>query len=226
MATTLGTARTELRTRLGESSANEWSDATLLSYISRAEVWLANLIGRIPNSGRLKYQETKTLSANATTIAYSTLTKRFAGISAIYMVLPGDGLWTPPLTRIDPGQSWAFRGPTLSTVAGLAVPGYYLQDENFVFYPPSTQARDMVINYRYLPASGKSSSGDLETPDDYIDALITRAAHFALADAGETNASFENEYASLVGEIEEYEIMRSSEGMGESIKRQSSITLT
>lgn len=225
MATTLGTARTQLRTRLGESAANEWADDTLLTYIQRAEVWLANLIGRIPNSGRFRYKESMTLSANSDTIATTGLTKRFGGIRTLYMILPG-GFYSNPLVRIDETEEDLYRGSTLyNTASGNTVPAYLLRDPNVVFIPIATEARTIVFDYRYLPTAGKAAGADLETPDDYLDALITRAVHFALADVGEANGSFENEHAAVIDEITYYEVERSREGAGDSVRSTSTISL-
>jgi len=224
MATTLGQIVTDMRTRLGESTPNEWTDAQLLAYVRMAEIWMANLVGRPPYSNRFRYQESFTIAANTTDYALSGLTKRFAGVRSMFMLLPG-GYHSDNLTEIDEAMQNRWQGSTLFTWGGLVVPGYLLRDTNLVFLPKASASRTIQIVYRWLPAANKTSSDNLDTPEDYNDLLTERALHYALADVGEKNTSFEEEYAVRIGEVEMYEIARSHESGGERVVSRSPITM-
>lgn len=224
MAITLTTAMTDLRTRLGEASAAEWADATLLSYIRQAEFWLAAAIARHPNSGRFRYEDQKTLAVSATSIPISGLTKTFSAIRWISLLLP-NGYWSDPIPLIDEMDSPAARLSPQVQQGGLVASGYLIRDPNIIIYPSSSSERTFLINYRYQPAPNKAGSADLETPDEYLPMLLTRASHFALADAGQSNTSFDEEAAALLDEINYYESQRSQEGAGESVAMRSGISL-
>lgn len=198
---TVATVLAKLRIRLDETSANEWTDAQLISYIADAEQWLAAKLGMLVGSGRFRYRDTIALSASTETYALTSLTKRFAEVIEVQM------LWQSvyiDLPRLHDGDDALAR--SLSTyVPGNVVPHYCLFAETIKFLPVSSEARTIYLNYRYLP-SIKTASGDtLETPQDWDHLLVLRAAHFANADAGQVNTSFDEEYASLIAELEERE---------------------
>ena len=216
MGTTYSTLLSQVRTRLGETSALEWTDATLINYISRAEVWLARMLAKIRNSGRFQYQEQETLASGSSVILWSAMTKRFDVVRKIEMLLPG-GWWSDPLTEIYEMQENQWTGPTTATYGGLVVPGYIVREPDFIFLPIANEARTLRFTYNWLPATGKTSVSTADTPVDYDDMLELRAIHFALADVGETNKSFEDEYSSRIAEIEEIECMRSHGGGGERV---------
>ena len=77
MSTLFSTLISQMRTRLGEATAAEWTDAQLLNYLSAAEVWEARFLAKLRNSGRFQYQEQLTLASATSNILWSALTKRF-----------------------------------------------------------------------------------------------------------------------------------------------------
>ncbi len=205
-----------LRDRLDEGTANEWTDADLYGYLSMAERWLAGFLGGIRGSGRFRYTENQTLPASTETIALSGLTKAFDRLVSIEMQVSGGG-WVPLEPMVD-GEDHLYRSPTNVTVSGDVVPYYRLQDDSFVFLPVASSARTLKYQYLWVPAAKTSGASTVETPVKYDDLLVLRAAHFALADAGEKDTSFDEEYASRIAEVEDYECNRSSWGRGERIK--------
>jgi len=223
--TTIGDIVTQMRVRLGESTPNEWTDAQLQTYARNAEQWMANFLGKMPFSGRFKYRESFVIPADTTDVALSSLTKRFAGLRNIFMLLPG-GYLSDSLTEIDELQENRWTGSTLFTWGGLVVPGYMIRDTNLRFLPKASGTRTIYIVYRWLPALAKASGTNLDTPEDYNDDIVARALHFALADVGEKNTSFEEEYSARLGEIEMIEIARSHESGGERVQARSPITFT
>lgn len=216
MATTFAQIITQLRTRLGETNPSEWSDPQLLRYSTTAEVWLARNLAKIRNSGRFQYQENLPLTSGSTTIAWSSLTKRFDVVRKIEQLMPS-GYWSCPLPEIPEMQENLWTGYTPSQYSSETISGYLVREPNFVILPSALGDRTLRFTYNWLPATGKDTSSTLDTPVDYDDLLVCRALHFALADVGEANKQFEDEYSGRIAELEEIEVMRSHGGGGERV---------
>ena len=198
---TVATVLSNLRIRLDETSANEWTDAQLITYISDAEQWLADRMGRFVGSGRFRYRDTIALTGTSETYALSSLTKRFAEVIEIQQLWQGEYIDLPYLHDGDDG-----RARSLSLyVPGSVIPHYTLFGDELKFLPVSTEARTLYLLYRYLPTVKTASGETLETPQDYDNLLVTRAAHFANSDAGQVNTAFDDEYSSLIAELEDRE---------------------
>lgn len=223
MGTGYSTLLSELRTRVNEASANEWTDPQLLRHISRGEIWESRFLGKIKRSGRFQYVENKTLAASTSDYALSGLTKAFDGLRFVEMELPG-GYWQP-CPPIDEAQEHLWRTPSSSYVSGTVVPGYILRDETMSFLPVATSARTLKFTYRWVPAAKTSSSDTAETPASYDDVLVLRALYDALADEGTRDDAFEMKYAARLAEIEEIEGSRWNEGQSERVKMVSSSAL-
>jgi len=217
----LSTVLSSLRTRLDETSANEWTDAQLIGYIAEAEQWLADKMGRLTGSGRFRYRDTIALTGSSETYALSSLTKRFAEVIEIQMLWQGEYLDLPYMHDGDDGR---LRSLSLY-VPGQVVPHYSLFDDNLKFLPVSTEGRTLYLLYRYLPAVKTASGDTLDTPQDYDNLLVVRAAHFANSDAGQANTAFEDEYASLIAELEEREQGRAYGARQEVVKPSSARSL-
>lgn len=192
---------TPLRVRLGEATARQWADVgQLVNYVSDADFWLVDLIGKLPGSGKFIYTQTFTLPASSETYNLSSLTKKFAEMREIGMSFP-NGVYAP-LDTMQDSDEFMWRGPQNWTPGGLVRPVYRLLDEAIQFLPIAAADRTMRITYRWRATPKTAVNDSMESPQEEIAALITRALHFALADARETNTAFEQEHAVLVGEIE------------------------
>lgn len=211
---TVSTVLSKLRTRLDETSANEWTDAQLISYIADAEQWLAARLGMLPGSGRFRYRDTISLGASTETYALASLTKRFAEVIEMQMLWQSVYIDVPYL---HDGDDAAAR--SMSTyVPGRVVPHYKLYGETLQFLPVSSEARTLYLTYRYLPSFKTSSGESLETPQDWDHLLVLRAAHFANSDAGQVNTAFDEEYAALVAEMEDREAGRAYGSSKETVR--------
>ena len=198
---TVSTVLANLRTRLDETSASEWTDAQLITYLSNGEQWLADRIGRLIGSGRFRYRDTITLGGSAETYALTSLTKRFAEVIEIQQLWQGEYIDLPFLHDGDDG-----RARSLSLyVPGSVIPHYSIFNDELKFLPVSTEARTIYLLYRYLPSFKTTSGETLETPQDWDHLLVLRAAHFANSAAGQVNTAFDDEYASLLAELEDRE---------------------
>lgn len=216
-------ALTPLRVRLQETAARQWTDAQVISYISMADKWLVNFIGKLPGSGKFIYTQTFTLTANSETYNLSSLTKLFAEMKEIGMQFP-NGTYAQLETMQD-SQEFMWRGPNQWTPGGLVRPAYRLLDETIQFLPIAAADRAMRITYRWKAGAKTASSDALESPQDEIDVLLTRALHFALADARETNTAFEQEHAALLSEVEDRWCGRQYGSNTETVKRRASPVL-
>lgn len=217
---TVSSVASTIRTRLQETTASQWSDAQIIYQIAAAEQWLADLIGKFPGSGKYRYTETFTLTANAETYTLSSLTKPFAEMLEIGMQYPS-GVFSP-LATMEDAQEFTWRGPQNWNPGGFVRPAYRLLDDTIQFLPKSESDRTMRITYRFLPTVKTSSGDTLETPqrEDYV--LITRVLHFLLGDAREKNMAFEEEHASMLAELEARWCGRQYGSNTETVKRRAS----
>lgn len=211
---TVSTVLANLRTRLDETSANEWTDAQLIGYIADAEQWLASRLGKLVGSGRFRYRDTISLSASTETYALSSLTKRFAEVIEIQMLWQNQYIDLPCLHDGDDGM---LRSAS-TVVPASVIPHYAIFADTLKFLPVSSEARTLYLLYRYLPSFKTSSGESLETPQDWDHLLVLRAAHFANSDAGQVNTSFDEEYAALVAEMEDREAGRAFGSRKETVR--------
>lgn len=197
---TVADAELRLRVRIDETTARKWSSAQLVYYISDAQQYWTDRLGKIKGSGRFRYRDTWTQSASTETKALSALTKTFAEVIEIAMTV--GNLWVP-LQILRDGDDSLCRNVGLGN--GNVVPAYTIRGEEIVLLPTSTATRAMAIVYRWKSAPTTSTATTLDLPDEFLTDLVSRAAHFALADAGLKNAPFEEEYAARIAEIEDGE---------------------
>jgi len=221
---TVSSVVTKLRTRLGEASEHEFDDGDqLVPYVALAEQWLAQFLGRLRGSGYFRHRQTFSLSASTETYALSSLAKTFAELVELTMQADG-GYWNPVPVLRD-GDEFLVRNQSIGAPSGLVLPAARLLHESIQFLPTSTSARTFGIVFRYLPSLKTSGSESLETPAalDYV--LVLRAQHFALADEGATNTSFDEEYAGTLAEIEDQYAGRQFGASTETIRRKASVGL-
>ncbi len=193
---TIATLVTAARYRLDELSAHEWDDDNqLIPYINKAEIWVGELIGKLPGCGLFKYRDTSSLTAGTTTIALSSLTKAFAEMRRIE--LQHDGTYWVNLAQMDEEDESRLRNAAIS-ISGDVIPKWRLFDTNIEFLPALSTTRTVGISYRWVPAV--KTSGTIETPALEDDLIVLRAAHFAMADRRETNSAFDVEYGSRIAE--------------------------
>lgn len=193
---TIATLTTTLRYRLDELSAHEWDDVEQLApYINKAEIWVGELIGKLPGCGLFRYRDTASLTAGLTTIALSSLTKAFAEMREVQ--LQYDGTYWTTLAPMDEEDETSLRNAALSS-SGFVIPRWRLFDTNVQFLPALTTTRTVAFSYRWVPAV--KASGTIETPAIEDDLIVLRAAHFAMSDRREANQSFDTEYAVRVAE--------------------------
>lgn len=202
MSTTISTVLADMRVRLDEPTADKWTDDQLIYYIAEAEQWLANYLRTLVGSGRFRYRESFSLPADTETYALSSLTKRFIEVISLQINWQNEYIDLLPLRDGDDG---IVRGVINSVPGGIVVPRYTIWAETFKFLPLSSSARTIFALYEWLPSIKSTSGQTLETPADYDPYLITRAAHFALADAGVVNKPFEDEHSDLIAHIERME---------------------
>lgn len=228
MGTSYANLVSYVRDDLRESTADEWTDAQLARYISRAEQWFARFLSSLRNSGRFLYEEQFTLAASTETYDTSGLTKGdgsaglFTGIRRIDMLV-GQNVWQPCLP-IREGEEHFFRYPTTQPAQPWAVPGYYLRDALIVFLPTVSAARTLRINYSWVPVT-KTTAGTAETPAEYDDILIKRAVYDALGTTGESETTFVEKYAMRLAEVESWECDRVNTGTSTTIKNVTSRNL-
>jgi len=211
---TIADVVTRIRVRIDETTARKWADSgQLTTYASEAEQWLANLLGKIPGSGRFRVRETFTLTASAETYTLSSFTNRVQEILEIQTQV--GNRWVRCRVFTDGDTEAQLRN--LSLGGGIVIPAYRLVGESIQFLPTLPVARSMAMYFRYMPTI--KTSGTLETPDQYLGDLVNRAVHFALADAGLANGKFEEEYAARLAEIEEMESQRQYGADTERVRR-------
>lgn len=229
MANDYATALALLRKRIQEATALEWDDAgQLLQYLSDGEQWLADLIGKLPGSGKYRSVEFP-LTLPAATEYFSltvgtnptALAKWCQEVIEIGMQVE-NGRYVRLLPLRD-GEDSYFRGSTSTTTGGLILPRYRFVDEQIQFLPLSTGPRTLKIEYRYLPVL--KTTGTLETPQREMTTLVTYASFFALGDAGESNDSFEKQHPALVAAIEARWGGREYGSRSETVRRQTSRVL-
>lgn len=216
MGSTVATVDARFKRRLRDSFGAEWSETTRIELLDSAQKGFARWLAMIPGSGRFIYQDTKTLAADATTIALSTLTKSFTSARDLYMVTE-NGRWLP-LDQFQEGDENLYRTVSGATVSGLVPPRFRLREENIVFLPPSSAARSIVIDYNWLPATVDDSGDSFETPSEYDDFLVLRALRDALGETGELDTYFERKYQEREAEIESFECNRMTRGVTETVK--------
>ena len=204
---TIQTIVTAMRVKLQEATASQWSDANqLIPYASQAERWLARMLSQIPGSRRFNKRETFTLAANTEAFDLTTLSKRFASIMEVAVLV---GQVYVPMERFNDEDEEGLRNYSLG--GGYLRSKYTLMDDSLVFLPTYQAARTMAIRYRWIPTIKSSSSDTIETPAEYDQDLVNRALHDASGDIGQQNQSFEEKYAIRLAEIEDLE--RSRMGM-------------
>lgn len=222
MGTSYSNLVTYLRDDIRESSADEWTDAQLARYLSRAEQWFARWLSALRNSGRFLYEEQFTLSASTETYDTTGLTKAdgTAGhLTAIRRIdkLVANNVWQP-CQMIREGQEHFYRYPSTVPAQPWAVPGYYLRDSDLVFLPTISESQTLRINYSWIPVA-KGTGGTAETPVEYDDILLKRAGYDALGTTGESEMTFVEKYATRLAEIESWECDRASAGVSTTIKK-------
>jgi hypothetical protein len=141
-------------------------------------------------------------------------------VEVIEIAVSVGGSWMK-LSPMYDGDDSALRN--ISLAGGSLVPMYTLRAETLAFLPTPATAQSMAMLYRYQPTV--KTSGTLETPDDYLTDLVNRMVHFALADAGQANGKFEEEYAARLAEIEEKEAQRVWGSHTEKIRNKASRSL-
>lgn len=195
--TTVNGILTPLRIRLDEISAHEWANADqLITYISNAERWLAGLLSDLPGCGLFRVRDVQTVSANATTLAItsltSTATKVFYKARNVSMLL--DGLNWTNLHQLDEDDENNARNIALSG-GGVIVPRWRLFGTDFQFLPARSTATSCAVSYQWIPIVKTSTSDTIETPAMEDDLLVLRAAFSAMADRRESNEALNNELA-------------------------------
>jgi hypothetical protein len=216
MSTAYTTLITKLRRRLRDSAAEEWETAELADYISDAERWLAQRLGGMRKSGRFIAQETLTLAAD--TEAYDTTTlaqQSFIGVQTIEKKMPG-GRYAPVYQLNEGDQNLGRWGSTLAASEDY-VPRYWLQAGSIHFLPKLKDVQTFIIRHTWLPVR-KTSGGTAETPEQYDDILILRAAFDSLGVTGNAETTFEQKYAARLSEIEDFEINRENKGTSETVQ--------
>lgn len=200
---TIQTLVDELRVRLQETTARQWSDASqLIPYAYRSQQWWSQYLNRIEGGSRFRYTETFTVAASTELYAVSGLTKTFDRVIELSTLV---GNILQAVQPFNDGEESELRNVGLG--GSILVPKYGLQDDSIVFLPTGP-ARTYRIRYGYKAPLGTSAGTTLLIPDDYIGDVVQRALHFAQADAGLTNNKFEEEYAVRLGEIEDLERSR------------------
>lgn len=227
MGTAYTTLNTRLLRRLRDASAVTWdSSDEVYDALSRSERWLARFLANIRGSGRFVTTEALTVTASATSTAISSLgsaaTKEFTSVRQIEKV--GTNSRRIPVEQIPEGDEHLWRGSTTTTIDADQAPGYYIQDASFYWLPVSTGAQTMYVTYNWIPVA-KTSSGTAETPADYDDVLLLRAAYDLLGAEGEREQTFEAKYAARLSEIEEYECSRHDRGLSKRVKNVSTRVL-
>jgi hypothetical protein len=199
---TIQTLIDRLRVRIDEATARKWADSgQLLVYCADAEVWMGDFLGRIKGSGRFRARHTWTQAASTETYALSNLSAApFAEVIEIATQVGNE--WVP-LSPLMDGDDWALRNASLG--GGNVLPRYTIRAETIVLLPTAAVTRPMALLYRYKPVLKTSAGTTLEVADEFLTDMVTRALHFALADAGQSNRSFEEEYAARLAEIEAQE---------------------
>ncbi len=221
MGTTYSAMKSRLLTKLRDPNQQEWTDDTeLYGLISNAEQWLATYLGSLRGSGRFVVQEAITLAANTSTVAISSLsaaaTKVFLGVR--YMDMLTEGGYRAPMLPIPDGDEAQYRAPTQAPVGGMWAPGYFIRDDSFIFLPVASQARTIYLTYQWIPIVKTSGSDTLETPTQYDDMILLRAAFDALGAEGENETTFEQKYATRLADIEDAEVNRLGRGITETVK--------
>ncbi len=228
MGTSYSTLKSRLLNKLRDPNQQEWTDNDeLYRYISNAEQWMAAWLGSLKGSGRFVVQDTITLSANTSTFNLSSLTsaasKTFAGVRYMEMLTAMNV--RVPLSPIPEGDENLYRSPTTITVDAWVPPSYLLRNDAFEFLPISSAARTIYVTYQWLPLVKTTSGDTAETPTQYDDLLILRAAHDALGAEGEREKSFEDKYAMRISDIEDFEVTRLGRGTTETVKNVSTRVL-
>lgn len=211
MGTAYSALLSRLRTKVRETTANEWSDAELYQYLTYGERWLANFLSQVPNSGRFVYQEQKSLAASASTYALSGLTKLFVAVRDLYMIGP-NSIWIP-LSQFQEGDENLYVVPNVTTVSGLCIPSYRIREDDGVFRPVASSARTIVWEYNWQPAVKTTGADTADTPIQYDDLLVDRAAWDALQVIGEADGSFEEQRSMRIAEVEYQECDRGTRGV-------------
>lgn len=216
MGTSYSTLIADVRLHLRETTADEWTDAQIATYLSRSERWLARWLSGLRNSGRFVQSDSMTLAASTETLAMETtgtppsaFTYIVDNIRYIDMQVSGGG-WAAcyPLRE---GDENAVRGPNVPISTDLSVPTYFIRGTNLHFLPISGGARTLRITYGWIPAA-KTSASTAETPTQYDDILVLRAVYDALGVVGENEGTFDAKYATRLAEIEDFETDRVAKG--------------
>lgn len=206
MSTTIATALTRLRTdKLRETTARQWTDATLIRHLSDANGEVFIKLGQIPGSGFDVARDVISLPANATSFSLTpgtppaALTYNLAQVRFIDHQTT-NGFWQtcPPIPE---GEDYALRGTNVIVATGDVAPAYRLMRPNFLFLPSATVARTLAVTYRPMPNTLTSTSDNLDVPDATVPLVVVRAAIIALAALGEAETKFDEEYAGLLDEM-------------------------
>jgi len=206
-----------LRLELRESSANAWTADQLATYLSRSEQWLAQMLSQLRGSGRFLYSDQVTLAASAETLDMtSAFTKTNVTAIRTIDVLDSGNVWVP-CYPIAEGDENLYRTSNALPMSQGGSRMFYLEDTDIHILPVSTSSATLRVRYAWAPVV-KGIGGTSETPSQYDDILVHRAAFDALAVLGQTEMSFEKKYATRLSEIEDFEVNRVNKGTSETIK--------
>lgn len=212
---TYSALRTKLLQMLRDPDAQKWSSSDEIYFLlSNAERWLARRIGGYSKSGRFKYADTVALPANTETYALSSLTKEFVAVR--YIDILTNAAVRQPVDPIAEGDENLYRANSM--LGWDLVPGYFIRNDALVFLPTSGAARTLYVSYQWIPAVKTSGSDTTETPTEYDDMLLARAAFDAMSREGESDSKLEEKYAARLDEIERYEYSRLDRGGSETVK--------
>ena len=201
---TIQTIVDRMRVRLEEATARKWSDADqLIPYASEAERFVARDLSHMPKSKRFRYRESVTWTASSETFDLTTLTKRFDWL--ISLAVSVSNLWYP-INQFEDEDEQPLSN--LSLGGGFVVPRISIADDTLIREPTFGSAQTFRIRYGWIPAIKSSAATTLDVPDEYLQLVVTRAMHFANADAGIANKAIDEEYAVLLGEVEDLERSR------------------
>lgn len=217
MGTSYTTLDARVESALRDTDDHEWSQAERIQALSDSERFWAELLAGIHGSGRFVYQETITLSANATSYAVSGLTKSFQGVRSMHLVR-SNGSWSPPLQEFQEGDERILVGSTGYTVPSDVAPCYRVREDAIIFRPVSGGARSIVVNYNWLPAVKTSTGDSADTPTQYDDALVARAVWTLLRKIGARDSSWEDFGGIRQLEIEQAESNRGTRAEGEHVR--------
>jgi len=207
---TVTTLLANTRLHLQEATAREWTDAQIITYISRSYLRFAAYLSMLKGSDWFQTTEDVTLAADGTTVLLTAFTNDLAAIKHI-MFKETSGFYVQCLP-FQEGDDFRLLYTTTLVVNSNTAPRYRLrQPDNIYFLPKSGAARTINVTYRYRPTALTTGSDTVATPLEYDDVIEYRAAILALADEGEKDPQFEGLLSERLAEIEEQETNTNAE---------------